>query len=252
MTQTFVGMEAVAQDLILPRECGTQDYGKQKVQTALLLRPKSANGTHITSVSDVDAIAYGDHAESEYCKIPADERDGYIFLKWFKMSLWSRGATPDPVLPKSSVGGCSVSLSVALAKALELFKGGAMDHLRLARPDIAAPSDVVWTLTIPAIWQEGAKHLMRSAAHTAGLIDDINSENLILCLEPEGIAFAALVDNDLVVAPGVASVGGGPGFGGAPAAAKPSKTSAQIAAVLKTQGAKFVILDAGGGTMDIA
>jgi hypothetical protein len=252
MTQTFVGNESVAQDLIMPRKCGTESYGQEKVQTALLLRPESATGPrHITSAADVEAVAFGDHAEAEYTKIPRHERDSFIFLKWFKMSLWEQQGTSDPVLPNSGKGRFTVSLSVALTKSLELFKEGGMDHLRRDTPDIAT-TDVVWALTIPAIWEERAKHLMRSAAYAAGLIDDINSEKLILCLEPEGVAFAALLVEQLIAAPGIASVGGGPGSSGAGGAKKAAGDSAQIAAVLKTRGTKYVVLDAGGGTIDIA
>ena len=259
MTRTFVGMEGMQQDLIMPKGCGTTSYGQHKIQTAILLRVKSSSigRRHITSPNEVEAIAFGDHAETEYfSRMPKEERSGYIFLKWFKMELWKPqppGVT-DPVLSNPD-GGCTVSLSVALAKTLELFKEGAMEYLQRTKPDIKK-EDVVWTLTIPAILEEKAKHLMRTAAFAAEIIDDINSESLNLCLEPEGVCFAALLDEELVAAPGVTRVGGNMGgsvaASASSAAAKLSEECTQLATILKTVGAKFVILDAGGGTMDIA
>jgi hypothetical protein len=43
-----------------------------------------------------------------------------------------------------------------------------------------------WVLTVPALWSEEHKHFMRRAAVEAGIIEDLNSSNLLLCLEPEG------------------------------------------------------------------
>ena len=43
-----------------------------------------------------------------------------------------------------------------------------------------------WVLTVPALWQEEHKHFMRKAAVEAGIIEDLNVPNLLLCLEPEG------------------------------------------------------------------
>ena len=70
------------------------------------------------------------------------------------MALWtsSPGVTPDPALDPSSPGGCTVNLSLALAKALQLFKEGALEHLRRQRKDIVA-KDIVWAVTVPAIWE---------------------------------------------------------------------------------------------------
>jgi hypothetical protein len=43
-----------------------------------------------------------------------------------------------------------------------------------------------WVLTVPALWSEEHKHFMRRAAIEAGIIEDLNAPNLLLCLEPEG------------------------------------------------------------------
>jgi len=48
------------------------------------------------------------------------------------------------------------------------------------------PAKIRWVLTVPALWSEEHKLFMRKAAKEAGIIDDIQSANLLLCLEPEG------------------------------------------------------------------
>jgi len=41
-------------------------------------------------------------------------------------------------------------------------------------------------LTVPALWSEEHKFFMRKAAQEGGLIENSNSSNLLLSLEPEG------------------------------------------------------------------
>jgi hypothetical protein len=41
-------------------------------------------------------------------------------------------------------------------------------------------------LTVPALWTEDQKQFMRKAALKAGIIEELSSANLLLCLEPEG------------------------------------------------------------------
>ncbi|KAH3834058.1 hypothetical protein DPMN_107376 [Dreissena polymorpha] len=43
------------------------------------------------------------------------------------------------------------------------------------------PGDIHWVLTVPAIWNDSAKHFMRLAAEQAGM----SSDKLTLALEPE-------------------------------------------------------------------
>ncbi len=53
-----------------------------------------------------------------------------------------------------------------------------------------------WVLTVPALWSEEHKHFMRKAAQEAGLIEDHNSSNLLLCLEPEGASIQCREDSE--------------------------------------------------------
>jgi len=47
---------------------------------------------------------------------------------------------------------------------------------------------------VPALWSEEHKHFMREAAKNAGIIEEINSHNLLLSLEPEGASIQCRED----------------------------------------------------------
>ena len=79
-------------------------------------------------------------------------------------------------------------------------------------------SDVTWVVTIPAIYDDFAKRFVRVAAHKAGIISTVNSPNLQLCLEPEAACLTVSLKN---------------------------------APHLARNGTKIMILDYGGGTVDI-
>ena len=46
-------------------------------------------------------------------------------------------------------------------------------------------SQILWVVTVPAIWSLGAKHIIRQAAKLAGLWTDKNPKQLRIALEPE-------------------------------------------------------------------
>ncbi|CAN0479440.1 unnamed protein product, partial [Discosporangium mesarthrocarpum] len=73
-------------------------------------------------------------------------------------------------------------------------------------------------LTVPAIWDDYAKNFMRQAAHKAGLVTSVDSPRLRLCLEPEAACLAV---------------------------------STKECPKLCQVGTKFMIVDCGGGTVDI-
>ena len=53
-----------------------------------------------------------------------------------------------------------------------------------------------WVLTVPALWSEEHKHFMRRAAVEANIIEDLNSNNILLCLEPEGASIQCREDSE--------------------------------------------------------
>ncbi|KAJ6231075.1 hsp70 family protein [Anaeramoeba flamelloides] len=53
---------------------------------------------------------------------------------------------------------------------------------------------IQWVLTVPAIWEDQAKEIMRRAFYKAGLITNKNSVNLLFCYEPEVAAINFFYD----------------------------------------------------------
>ncbi|XP_061190496.1 heat shock 70 kDa protein 12B-like [Saccostrea echinata] len=83
-------------------------------------------------------------------------------------------------------------------------------------------ADILWVLTVPAIWSDEAKQFMREAAIQAGIQDD----HLVLALEPES---AALLCKQLAL----------------------TKAAEDINVRMFDPGNKFMVVDCGGGTVDV-
>eukprot|EP00105_Crassostrea_gigas_P002759 XP_011415405.1 PREDICTED: heat shock 70 kDa protein 12A [Crassostrea gigas] len=73
--------------------------------------------------------------------------------------------------------------------------------------------DIRWVLTVPAIWPEEAISFMRKAAEEAGIVE----QHLKICLEPEAATIFTYESNQNLFHP----------------------------------GCKFIVVDAGGGTVDV-
>ncbi|KAJ3046355.1 hypothetical protein HK097_000943 [Rhizophlyctis rosea] len=93
-----------------------------------------------------------------------------------------------------------------------------MPELRQIYGQNLMPEELKYCLTIPAMWTDLAKHKMRQAALRAGLIPTLESDRLTLIPEPEAAAFFALDGADRL----------------------------DLAV-----GERFMIVDAGGGTVDL-
>lgn len=85
-------------------------------------------------------------------------------------------------------------------------------------------SEIRWCLTVPAIWDDYQKRVMRTAAHEAGMPTE--EGRLILALEPEAAAHHARVC-------GVRS------------------SASDDDGRLTAPGARYMVVDCGGGTVDI-
>lgn len=69
----------------------------------------------------------------------------------------------DPDVP--AVNGNTLKLSIIIQKSLEFIKKNVMDSLYNKGILLSKnPHDVVWSLTVPAIWTDVAKSIMRKSA----------------------------------------------------------------------------------------
>nr|KAJ3407643.1 hypothetical protein HK105_003344 [Polyrhizophydium stewartii] len=93
----------------------------------------------------------------------------------------------------------------------------ALEKLR-ARFGSVPKESVLWCVTVPAIWNEKSKILVRQAATIAGIVDEYTQDSLVIIFEPEAAALYTL---------------------------------SNVKELQILQDCSFMVLDAGGGTVDL-
>lgn len=171
-------------------------------------------------------VAVGHRARKEWAKAAdAGNPAGLGYAYAFKMALKEGGALPD--LPM--VGG-TVSLA-GLDRVRRLIAAYLGEVRRMALAEIGAAgyteAEIRWCITVPAIWDEDDKAVMRAAAADAGFPAD--DDRLLLSIEPEAAAlYCYLRMADLADGSGQEERLG-----------------------LHLDGTRFMVIDCGGGTVDI-
>ncbi|WAR14841.1 HS12A-like protein [Mya arenaria] len=119
--------------------------------------------------------------------------------------------------------GKSMVAMTVFELSIKHVKKKVLERMELNMGDKIIESDVMWVLTVPAIWRDSAKQFMREAAVNAG----ISNAQLTLALEPES---AAICCKEMAL----------------------RKTEGIEGIMLKAfdPGQKYIVLDCGGGTVD--
>ncbi|XP_052241808.1 heat shock 70 kDa protein 12A-like isoform X4 [Dreissena polymorpha] len=168
--------------------------------------------------------SFGYNAEEKYMKLAMDDQHTrWFYFKHFKMLLYeNKNLTRTTKLTDDK--GLKMPAHKVFSACIRYLK----DHLlemHATTGEGLKLGEMHWVLTVPAIWDDSAKQFMREAAVEAG----IESEYLSLALEPEA---AALYCRYLPMEMVVSSAG---------------KASIESFA----PGKRYLVLDAGGGTIDI-
>ncbi|MDW5330631.1 hypothetical protein [Plantactinospora sp. KLBMP9567] len=145
---------------------------------------------------------------------------GHRYKKHFKLSL-ARFGDERPPRRGVSLNDCEDSPERLVVAFLKRVYQRALTEISGSgyRAD-----EIRWCLTVPAIWDDYQKQLMREAAYEAGMPTE--DGRLILALEPEAAAYHARVSG--------VSVNG-----------------AEDGRDLTQPGTRFMVVDCGGGTIDI-
>lgn len=191
---------------------GTKQVLSLKTPTALLLN------------SDLEIDSFGYEAERKYSNLCEENKHmDWYFYRRFKMKLQNRGG----LSKTSSVEDESLKMLPAVevfAKSIECLKIKLFEQLDKDQT-VLSPDDILWVLTVPAIWDDSAKDFMRKAALTA----DIKNDNLKIALEPEAASlYCQYLPVNRFAAGGAAS---------------------QFS--LASPGTVYMVVDLGGGTADI-
>ncbi|KAM8780392.1 heat shock 70 kDa protein 12A isoform 3-T3 [Rhynchonycteris naso] len=207
-------------------EGGDPGVSNQKTPTTILLTPERK------------FHSFGYAARDFYHDLDPNEAKQWLYLERFKMKLHTTGdLTLDTDL--TAANGKKIKALEIFAYALQYFKEQALKELSDQAGSDFENSDVRWVITVPAIWKQPAKQFMRQAAYQAGLASPENSEQLIIALEPEAASIYCrkLRLHQMIELSSKAAVNG--------------YSSRDTVAAGFAQGDKYVVVDSGGGTVDL-
>ncbi|XP_052696765.1 heat shock 70 kDa protein 12B-like [Crassostrea angulata] len=165
--------------------------------------------------------SFGYEAEEKYSNLAIDdEHHDWYFFRRFKMILYNKMKLTRETLLEDDKGKKMEAMKV-FSSAIGFLKHHMLTTCKRQLADIEQ-SDIMWVLTVPAIWTDSSKQFMREAAEKVG----ISADKLMIALEPEAASLYCMyqpVQKD---------------------------TENSTFGVFKS-GAKYMVVDAGGGTIDI-
>ncbi|KAK3595739.1 hypothetical protein CHS0354_025365 [Potamilus streckersoni] len=178
--------------------------------------------TAVLISSDWVAHSFGNKAElmfyREYDKNRENAKQDWFFFKDFKMALYTKNFRDSISEYIEDYFSRKKPIVEVMSKLIELLKNDCIQ--RYERIEKINLDRVRWIITVPAIWTEHAKNIMRRAAEMAG----IPGKKLILALEPEAAAINCIFL---------------------------SKQEKSGMCNLGISGDKFLVVDLGGGTLDV-
>ncbi|XP_076073455.1 heat shock 70 kDa protein 12A-like [Mytilus galloprovincialis] len=172
--------------------------------------------------SNMKMEAFGYEAENRYSDlVEKNEHDEYYYFHRFKMSLYKAKNLSKELIIEDITGKSASALDI-FSMSIKALKEHFLNKIREQITEIHI-DDIRWVLTVPAIWSDGAKQFMRSSAEKAG----ISPNKLRLALEPEAASiYCQYLPTEKL---------------------EGAEKGLPVAAV----GTKYMVVDLGGGTVDI-
>lgn len=141
--------------------------------------------THLLYSPDRNVVAWGWEAQKMMINTQAAFENKYYFFDKFKMALRENNTQAKPTIINHDQSFPVIDL---ITDYLKLMKEIILGQIQKATGDYINPKEILWCLTVPAIWTEREKQFMRQAAQQAGLIGSDEANRLMLVLEPEAAA----------------------------------------------------------------
>ncbi|XP_023825846.1 heat shock 70 kDa protein 12A-like isoform X2 [Salvelinus sp. IW2-2015] len=207
-------------------EGGDPGVSNQKTPTTILLTP------------DRKFHSFGYAARDFYHDLDPTESKQWLYLEKFKMKLHTTAnLSIDTEL--HAANGKRVKAIDIFAYALAFFKEQALKELSDQAGAEFDNTNIRWVITVPAIWKMPAKQFMREAAYKAGLVPRDNPEQLIIALEPEAASiYCRKLRLHQMIDVGTKTTQNG------------FSPTENVGAGM-TQGDRYVVVDCGGGTVDL-
>ncbi|EGG13713.1 hypothetical protein DFA_11474 [Cavenderia fasciculata] len=152
-----------------------------------------AGGGSINSKT-VTVISLDQHGRlSKFGYDAREDHDNAIFSN-FKMVLFD-SVSREKTMVKADNCDQTASVEWLITETLQFFKQTSLEKLNSGSMNKIHQRDVLWVITVPAIWDDAAKQIMRQCAISAGLCtiaDD--KESLLLAYEPESGAMDCIFE----------------------------------------------------------
>lgn len=157
--------------------------------------------TAILLNQDLSVVEFGKKAREVYESKSDKEKQFLFYFEKFKMNLYGDDLNKVPVIRAANGAGMS-SIGV-FASLLSYFKQESIKRINLGMVGNVriTDRDVKFIVTIPAIWSNGAKQIVREAALKAGLYKESDPSQFMFALESEAASLTCrrqlLQDQDL-------------------------------------------------------
>ncbi|KAM4730224.1 heat shock 70 kDa protein 12A isoform 2-T2 [Anableps anableps] len=207
-------------------EGGDPGVSNQKTPTTILLTP------------DRKFHSFGYAARDFYHDLDPSESKHWLYLEKFKMKLHTTANLSIDTEIHAANGKRVKALDI-FAYALAFFKEQALKELSDQTGSEFDNTNVRWVITVPAIWKMPAKQFMREAAYKSALVSRENPEQLIIALEPEAASiYCRKLRLHQMVDLGTQTTQNG------------FSSNDNVGSGM-TQGDRYVVMDCGGGTVDL-
>ncbi|XP_032424332.1 heat shock 70 kDa protein 12A-like isoform X4 [Xiphophorus hellerii] len=173
-------------------------------------------------------LKFGYEAKTTYIKMRGEEAKKHYFFEGFKMALYDKDLNKN--LKIKEANDKEMTALKVFSESLRFLKDDALKTINSKVPgQNFIASDFTWVLTVPAIWDESAKQFMREAATQAGIVTEGDEKKLVIVLEPEAASvWCKKLPSDGFITQNHNSV-----------------------SLDQTKGTQYIIVDCGGGTIDI-
>eukprot|EP00918_Siedleckia_nematoides_P020086 GHVU01042803.1.p1 GENE.GHVU01042803.1~~GHVU01042803.1.p1 ORF type:complete len:676 (-),score=68.68 GHVU01042803.1:1207-3204(-) len=217
-------------------EGGDPGVINQKTPTCLLLTPEG------------QFHSFGFTARDFFHDLDPQESKKWMYFEKFKMALhYSQDLNLETTIKASN--GKEVTAISVFTHSLSFFREHALRELSDQSATKILNEDVRWVITVPAIWKAPAKQFMRKAAYDAGIAAQEYPDQLLIALEPEAasIYVRKLRMHQLVPEYAVKRPLSPPRRCITP---EPGMSLDKVADEIRP-GTKYMVVDCGGGTVDI-